>query len=80
VTDQELIKEIDELVAEERELHEHASDRGLSDEEQARLSHVEVRIDQLWDLLRRRRARRRAGGDPEEETLRDPDTVEHYQQ
>jgi len=80
VTDQELIKEIDDLVEEERHLHEHGVGRGLTEEEQHRLTQVEVRIDQLWDLLRRRRAKRRGGGDPDEEHLRDPDTVEHYQQ
>jgi len=80
VNDQELIREIDELVEEERQLHEHGIGRGLMPEEQQRLTQVEVRIDQLWDLLRRRRAKRRGGGDPDEEQLRDPDTVEHYQQ
>ena len=80
MTDQELIKEIDELVDEERQLHEHGVGRGLTPEEQQRLTQVEVRIDQLWDLLRRRRAKRRGGGDPDQEQLRDPDTVEHYQQ
>ena len=34
MTDQELIKEIDELVDEERPLHEHGVGRGLTDEEQ----------------------------------------------
>jgi hypothetical protein len=80
VNDQEIIREIDDLVDEERQLHEHGVGRGLTEDEQKRLTDVEVRIDQLWDLLRRRRARRRAGGDPEEEQLRDPGTVEHYQQ
>ena len=80
MTDQELIREIDELVDEERQLHEHGVGRGLTPEEQQRLTQVEVRIDQLWDLLRRRRAKRRGGGDPDQEQLRDPDTVEHYQQ
>jgi len=80
VSDQELIKEIDGLVDEERQLHEHGVGRGLTPEEQQRLTAVEVRIDQLWDLLRRRRARRRSGGDPDLEQLRDEDTVEHYQQ
>ena len=80
MTDQDLIKEIDELVDEERQLHEHGVGRGLTPDEQQRLTQVEVRIDQLWDLLRRRRARRRSGGDPDEEQLRDADTVEHYQQ
>jgi hypothetical protein len=80
VTDQELIAEIDALVDEERQLHEHGVGRGLTEPETARLATVEVRIDQLWDLLRRRRARRRTGGDPDDEQLRDPGTVEHYQQ
>ena len=51
-------------------MHEHGVGRGLTDDEQQRLTPVEVRIDQLWDLLRRRRARRRAGDDPEHEQLR----------
>jgi hypothetical protein len=80
VTDQELIHEIDELVDEERQLHEHGVGRGLTPEEQERLGVVEVRIDQLWDLLRRRRARRQVGGNADDEQLRDPGTVEHYQQ
>ena len=80
MTDQELIREIDELVEEARQLHEHGIGRGLTADEQQRLAEVEVRIDQLWDLLRRRRAKRRGGGDPDEEQLRDADTVEHYQQ
>jgi hypothetical protein len=80
VTDQEIIREIDELVEEERQLHEHGVGRGLTADEHQRLTEVEVRIDQLWDLLRRRRARRRAGADPDLEQLRDPDTVEHYEQ
>ncbi len=80
MTDQEIIREIDELVDEERQLHEHGVGRGLTPEEHTRLTDVEARIDQLWDLLRRRRAKRRNGGDPDEEKLRDVDTVEHYQQ
>ncbi len=80
MTDQELISEIDDLVEEERQLHEHGVGRGLTPEEQQRLTQVEVRIDQLWDLLRRRRAKRRIGGNPDDEQLRDPNTVEHYQQ
>jgi hypothetical protein len=80
MSDQEIISEIDELVDEERQLHEHGVGRGLTPEEQQRLTVVEVRIDQLWDLLRRRRAKRRNGGNPDEEKLRDADTVEHYQQ
>jgi hypothetical protein len=39
-----------------------------------------VRLDQLWDLLRRRRATREFGGDPSLEIPRDADTVEHYEQ
>ena len=38
MTDQELIREIDDLVEEERQLHEHGVGRGLTPEEQQRLT------------------------------------------
>ncbi|WP_022926855.1 DUF2630 family protein [Patulibacter americanus] len=73
---------IEQLVAREKELREHADHggRGLTDDEQAELERVQVRLDQLWDLLRQRRALREAGRDPDEANVRDADTVEHYEQ
>jgi hypothetical protein len=52
----------------------------LTKEEKARLKDLEVRLDQLWDLLRQRRARRAAGLDPDDAETRDPSTVEGYRQ
>ena len=73
---------IEQLVAREKELREHAEEggRGLTDEEQAELDGLQVKLDQLWDLLRQRRALREAGRDPDEAHVRDADTVEHYEQ
>ena len=44
------------------------------------LARVEVELDQCWDLLRQRRARRNAGEDPSGASVRDANTVEHYEQ
>jgi hypothetical protein len=70
---------IEDLVAEEHRLLEaHGSD-ALNPEEHARLEHVRVELDQLWDLLRQRRARRAAGLDPDDASERTGDTVEGYE-
>ena len=71
---------IEQLIAREHELRSRAEGRGLSEEEQAELHAAEVRLDQLWDLLRRRRALRDAGEDPEQADVRPEDVVERYQQ
>lgn len=76
--DQELLQRIAKLVDEEHALEN--SDGELGADELGRLRSLEVQLDQCWDLLRRRRARRRAGEDPDEVEVRDPETVEHYQQ
>jgi hypothetical protein len=78
--DQNVEDRIEPLIEREHELRRHAEGRGLTDAEQAELHRLEVRLDQLWDLLRRRRAMRAAGQDPGSAELRDEDTVEHYQQ
>ena len=78
--DQAFEDRIDQLIEREHELRGHAEGRGLSDHEQVELHSLEVRLDQLWDLLRRRRARREAGQDPEDARMRSEDTVEHYEQ
>jgi len=76
--DEDLIHRITQLVDEEHALER--SDGELAPENLDRLKTLEVQLDQCWDLLRRRRARRRAGEDPDEVEVRDPETVEHYQQ
>ena len=79
--DSEIVRRIDELVEEEHRLErDHASEEGLSGEQRRRLRHLEVQLDQAWDLLRQRRARRHAGLDPADARTRDSETVEHYQQ
>ncbi|WP_210495963.1 DUF2630 family protein [Patulibacter sp. SYSU D01012] len=72
---------IEELVAREKALREHADGgRGLTDDEQAELERIQVRLDQLWDLLRQRRALREAGRDPDQAHVRSAETVERYDQ
>jgi hypothetical protein len=79
--DDAVLNRINDLVAEEHRLLESGrSDEGLDATEEARLKAVEVALDQCWDLLRQRRANRHAGRDPEEAHVRDPTTVEGYQQ
>ena len=84
MADDPLRERIDALVKEEHELRERHSgqgpNQGLSDAEKERLKHLEVELDQTWDLLRRRNARREAGQDPTSESERDATTVEGYLQ
>lgn len=75
-----LRERINALVEEEHELRERHVGQGLDEAEKQRLSHLEVELDQTWDLLRRRNARREAGQDPSVEAERDPTTVEGYLQ
>jgi hypothetical protein len=79
--DAEIIHRIDSLVDEEHALERaHGDGKSLTKEQKARLSELEVQLDQLWDLLRQRRARRSAGLDPDDAETRDPSTVEGYRQ
>jgi hypothetical protein len=78
--DQEIVARISQLVSEEHELEKNHVGKGLSPSETERLRSVEVQLDQCWDLLRQRRARREYGQNPDEAMVRDPNTVERYQQ
>ena len=78
--DSELFHSIEKLVNEEHELMKQAEGGQLDDTQHARMREVEVRLDQCWDLLRQRRARKEFGLNPDEAKVRDPETVEHYQQ
>lgn len=75
--DQDVYDNIEQLVAEEKELHGKHAD-GLSGDEQARLKQVEIDLDRYWDMLRQRRSMRETGGDPKDAELRDGNTVENY--
>jgi uncharacterized membrane protein len=80
--DKQLLTRIGALVEEEHALERTAAagGDGLDEEQQVRLRHLEVQLDQCWDLLRQRRARRDAGLDPEDAQVRPEGTVEGYLQ
>jgi hypothetical protein len=78
--DRQLLGQIGDLVEEEHALERQAASGGLDEEQQGRLRHLEVQLDQCWDLLRQRRARRDAGLDPEDAQVRPEGTVEGYLQ
>jgi hypothetical protein len=81
MADEQISDRIETLVKQEHELlHRAESDHGLDQAGHAQLEELKVELDQAWDLLRQRRARRRAGQDPDESSMRPPDTVEHYLQ
>ena len=76
----DILLNIQELAHEEHELREREARGELSQEDRERLRWLEDRLDQCWDLLRQRRARVSAGLDPDEASVREVDTVEHYRQ
>jgi Protein of unknown function (DUF2630) len=78
VEDEPVLNRINELAEEEHQLFERESNGEATDADRERLRHIEVMLDQCWDLLRQRRARRSAGLDPDDATVRDETTVERY--
>ncbi|MBW8709644.1 MAG: DUF2630 family protein [Mycobacterium sp.] len=77
--DQDILDQVNNLVAEEQELRAKLQNREIDEsEEHQRLRAVEVALDQCWDLLRQRRALRETGGDPREARVRPPGEVEGY--
>ncbi len=77
--DQDILDQVNNLVAEEKELRAALQHREIDEsEEHQRLRALEVQLDQCWDLLRQRRALRETGGDPGAASVRPPDEVEGY--
>jgi hypothetical protein len=76
-SERQVLTHIQDLVAEE---HQLLAKGPLADPDHERLTHLQVELDQCWDLLRQRRARREAGQNPDEATPRDVGTVEKYLQ
>lgn len=77
--DQDILDQVNQLVAEEKELRAQLQHREIDEsEEHQRLRALEVQLDQCWDLLRQRRALRETGGDPGAASVRPPDEVEGY--
>jgi hypothetical protein len=78
-SDQDILAQVNKLVAEEQRLREALQHREIDEsEEHQRLRAVEVQLDQCWDLLRQRRALRDSGKDPREAEVRPGDKVEGY--
>ncbi|MCV7418332.1 DUF2630 family protein [Mycolicibacterium litorale] len=78
-SDQDILAQVNKLVAEEQQLREALQQREIDEsEEHQRLRAVEVQLDQCWDLLRQRRALRESGRDPQEAQVRPADEVEGY--
>ncbi len=77
--DQDILAQVNKLVAEEQELRSKLQHQEIDEsEEHQRLRAVEVELDQCWDLLRQRRALRATGGDPRAARVRPPGEVEGY--
>jgi hypothetical protein len=76
--DESVLERINELAAEEHELFQKESRGEATEADVERLRHLEITLDQSWDLLHQRRARRDAGLDPDDAKVRDERTVEGY--
>ena len=72
----DLHQQIHELIETEHRLR-HGE---MNDAARQQLADLEVRLDQVWDLLRQRDARRAAGADPSAARSRPADEVEGYLQ
>jgi hypothetical protein len=69
------VSHIQKLAAEEHKLFESKT---RTDADTKRLKHLQVQLDQCWDLLRQRRAARETGHDPKDAQLRPQNVVENY--
>lgn len=76
---EDLHAKITRLVQEEHQLRaRHLDGSGTDTTEVSRMRHLEVQVDQAWDLLRQREARRVAHQDPGEAQERTSSVVENY--
>ena len=75
--DSDILARITALVDEE---HSLVGADELPEDRRRRREELEAQLDQCWDLLRQRRARREYGQNPDDAAVRDPNTVERYQQ
>ena len=73
--DASVLAHIQRLVAEEHQLVQRGDP---APDDSKRLAHLQVELDQCWDLLRQRRALRETGGDPSQAQVRPPGVVEGY--
>jgi hypothetical protein len=61
-SEQPILQQIHQLVAEEHELRSTHTGIGLNSAERNRLDAIERELDRCWDLLRHRRAAEEYGG------------------
>jgi hypothetical protein len=80
MNDAQVQDHIERLVAEEHDLLGRGGTQGLNPRDHERLEQIRIELDRYWDLLRQRRARTEFGDDPDTTSIRDADTVEHYEQ
>lgn len=79
--DQDILDQVNKLVAEEKELRDMLQNGEIDEsEEHQRLRAVEVALDQCWDLLRQRRALEEYGLDVDAARVRPAETIERYDQ
>ena len=78
--DKTILAHIDDLIAEEKKLRADHLGHGLTGPDRERLQHLEVELDQAWDLLRQRRALEDIGADPAAAAERPSGEVEGYLQ
>ena len=77
--DADILAQVNELVAEEKDLRAKLQHGEIDEtEEHRRLRGLEVQLDQCWDLLRQRRALRETGQDPNQASVRPESEVEGY--
>jgi len=75
--DDSVLNHINDLVKEEEQLY---GKNKLTVDDEQRLNHLKVQLDQCWDLLRQRRALREFGEDPDKAKVRPEKIVENYEQ
>lgn len=75
MADTNIHEQINELIAQEKELRNTTGDDAAKREQ---LRGIEATLDQCWDLLRQRDARREFGQDPSEAHVRPQSEVEGY--
>lgn len=78
--DNTILRQIHELVEEEKQLRATHRGRGLTGDDRQRLDTLERELDRCWDLLRQRRAREEFGEDPDGARARPVSEVEGYLQ
>jgi hypothetical protein len=78
--DEDIVRQIRQLVEQEHQLERSHVGLELTSEEQAKFRQLEATLDQCWDLLRQRRARREFHQDPDQAKVRASEVVEAYRQ